>query len=137
MNLYGQVLGRGIFDKKVYWSSPNLFFFYDDFPNEVCIIIDDVHDKLAEFLDDNSLPTKELFLSYKDKYYWIIKLSKLKEELLKEKESLDLSEACGPRPMIVKYKYYHQLNEIVSQIEMIAKIAKMQGKELYLKYALA
>jgi hypothetical protein len=135
MKLIGYVRGLTISRGNPYWDSPNLYHCYGEDPEEVGIISDDANKFLVDFLNNKSMSTKEVIAQSEKATYRIIGVSELRIKCCSEKEAVFGKNKERNIPYM-RYQFLDQLEELIREIDMIAKFGKVEGKDVYLKFYL-
>ncbi len=132
--LYAELKGLRVVGDETFWSSPNLFFYYLGEPNEICIIMDNIGKELSDYLNSKSTITDEDFFGDGKSKTRMISLAELKAKLSLAKANIN--KVKSPTVSYAQYRFYDQLKELIRQMDMIAELGRMQGKEVYLKFCI-
>ncbi|MCR4776224.1 MAG: hypothetical protein K5869_07595 [Saccharofermentans sp.] len=132
--LYAELKGLRVVDNEAKWSSPNLFFYYWGEPNEMCIIMEKVGKELADYLYSSSTITDEDYFGDGKSKTRMISLADLKARLCLAKSNIN--KVKSPTVSYAQFRFFDQLKELVRQMDMIAELGRMKGKEVYLKFCI-
>ena len=135
MKLVGYVKGLTVSRGVPYWSGPNIYHCYGEGPNEVRIVINDVTKILTDFLMNKSLHTKDAISKDEITTYRIIGVSTLRVMYCSEREAIFSKKKINDI-QYVRYKFLDELKELISEIDMIAKLGSIYDQDVYLKFYL-